>query len=139
MPALPVTDVRIKLVDHDERLRAFCCLTIGGLVVRDLKVVDGPRHMFVAMPSRRLTDRCPSCRGKTVLTAAFCEHCGHGLDAARATRGVEGRAQLWADVVHPISRDARQDLEKVVLAAYAAEVEAAKKPGYVCRYDDYES
>ena len=55
-----ITEVRIKLVtDLDDRLRAFCSITFDGeFVVRDLKVIQGQRGHFVAMPSRKLMDKC---------------------------------------------------------------------------------
>ena len=48
-----ITEVRIKLTeDTQERLLAFCSMTLDGcFVVRDLKIIQGGKGPFVAMPS----------------------------------------------------------------------------------------
>src|SRR5262245_35468655 len=108
-------------------------------VVRDLKIIDGAKGSFVAMPSRKLTDRCTSCGGKNHLRARFCNHCGHKLDENRAVRDAEGRAKLHADIAHPINSAAREVVQAAVIKAYQEEKERSKQPGYVCTYDDYDS
>jgi hypothetical protein len=59
-----ITEVRIKLVSNpNDKLRAFCSLTFDQeYVVRDLKIIEGSQGLFVAMPSRKLCDRCPPLR-----------------------------------------------------------------------------
>ena len=129
---MEITEVKVRLVeDKTERLRGFCTITLDHeFVVRDIKIIDGAKGLFVAMPSRKLTDQCPSCRGKTHLSARFCSECGSRLAEGRAERDVTGRARLHADVAHPINRDYRGHLEGVVLEAYARELERSKLPGY---------
>lgn len=134
-----VTEVRIKLMnDPQDRLLAFCSLTFDGcFVVRDLKIIRGTKGAFVAMPSRKLTDRCPRCGGKNTLRSAFCNHCGKKLPESRAVRGADGRAKLYADIAHPINSDCRDMIQARVIEAYEHELVLAKEPGYVSRYDDY--
>jgi stage V sporulation protein G len=134
-----VTEVRIKLMnDPQDRLLAFCSLTFDGcFVVRDLKIIRGTKGAFVAMPSRKLTDRCPRCGGKNTLRSSFCNHCGKKLPDARASRGPDGRAKLYADIAHPINSDCRDMIQSRVIEAYDHELILAKEPGYVSRYDDY--
>src|SRR3954471_19904754 len=81
-----ITEVRIKLVeDNNERLQAFCSVTFdNAFVVRDLKIIEGTKGSFVAMPSRKLTARCPQCGCKTHLRARHCNQCGQKLDENRA-------------------------------------------------------
>lgn len=141
---MTITEVRIKLCEeNNERLLAFCSITFDqSFVVRDLKVIEGTRGIFVAMPSRKLTDRCPGCGGKNHLRANFCNQCGKRLDGMRAmmlTRSPETRAKLHADIAHPIHAGSREQMQVSVVRAYADEKEKAKQPGYVCRYDDYDS
>ena len=54
---MEITEIRIKLMDDpNDRLQAFCSITFdGSFVVRDLKIIQGTRGSFVAMPSRKLT------------------------------------------------------------------------------------
>ena len=137
---MEITEVRVKLMaDPQDRLLAFCSLTLdGSFVVRDLKLIRGGSGPFVAMPSRKLTDRCPGCGGKNHLRAAYCSECGTALDADRAGGEEEGRTKLYADVAHPINSRCREQVERKVVEAYELERTLAAKPGYVCRYDDFD-
>jgi stage V sporulation protein G len=136
-----ITEVRIKLMeDNNERLQAFCSVTFGdAFVVRDLKIIEGTKGSFVAMPSRKLTDRCHGCGCKNHLRARFCNQCGSKLDEDRANRDTDGRAKLHADIAHPINSACREVIQSAVLKAYQEEKDRSKQPGYICRYDDYDA
>lgn len=135
-----ITEVRIKLMeDNHERLQAFCSVTFDDMfVIRDLKIIEGTKGSFVAMPSRKLTDRCGGCGCKNHLRSRFCNLCGGRLDEDRALRGADGRAKLHADIAHPINSSCREIIQGAVLRAYQEEKVRASQPGYVCRYDDYD-
>lgn len=140
---MEITEVRIKLMEDNsgsnERLQAFCSITFDDMfVIRDLKIIEGAKGFFVAMPSRKLTDRCPHCGTKNHLRSRFCNQCGGRLDENRALRDADGRAKLHADIAHPINSGCREKIQAAVLAAYAEELENSKLPGYVSRYDDYD-
>ena len=140
---MDITEVRIKLMEDNsgsnERLQAFCSITLDDMfVIRDLKIIEGGKGFFVAMPSRKLSDRCGHCGTKNHLRSRFCNQCGIRLDESRALRDSEGRAKLHADIAHPINSACREKLQAAVLAAYADELERAKMPGYVSRYDDFD-
>jgi stage V sporulation protein G len=131
---LEVTEIRIKLLPqraaYEDRLRAFCTLTFeNAFVVRDLKIIEGQNGYFVAMPSRKLTARCPRCGGKNHLRARYCNDCGAHLKPRRVTE--ENRLRFHADIAHPINAHTRKMIEKRILEAYEAEQERAKEPGYV--------
>jgi stage V sporulation protein G len=134
-----ITEVRIKLVeDSQERLRAFCSITIDrSFVVRDLKIINGTKGPFVAMPSRKLTDRCGNCGTKNCLRAEFCNQCGRELPSHRAEKGPDGRAKLYADIAHPINSSTRESIQERVLVAFEQELLLADQPGYECRYDEF--
>lgn len=136
-----ITEVRIKLMeDNNERLLAFCSVTFDdAFVVRDLKIIEGSKGCFVAMPSRKLTDRCPSCGYKNHLRSRFCNQCGHKLDEDRATRDADGRAKLHADIAHPINSACREVIQTAVIKSYQEEKERSKQPGYVCTYDEFDA
>lgn len=137
-----ITEVRIKLMEdnnENERLQAFCSVTFDdAFVVRDLKIIEGTKGSFVAMPSRKLTDRCGSCGCKNHLRSRFCNQCGNKLDEDRATRDADGRVKLHADIAHPINSACREVIQTAVLKAFNMEKERSKQPGYVCTYDDYD-
>ena len=138
---MEITEVRIKLMEDNsgsnERLQAFCSITFDDMfVIRDLKIIEGAKGFFVAMPSRKLTDRCHHCGTKNHLRSRFCNQCGSRLDENRALRDADGRAKLHADIAHPINSACREKIQGAVLATYADELERSKLPGYVSRYDD---
>src|SRR5262245_49827504 len=124
----------------NERLQAFCSITFDDMfVIRDLKIIEGAKGFFVAMPSRKLPDRCPNRGTKNHLRSRFCNQCGCRLDENRALRDADGRAKLHADIAHPINSMCREKIQAAVLASYADELERAKLPGYVSRYDDLDA
>ena len=107
---MEITEVRIKLMEDNsgsnERLQAFCSITFDDMfVIRDLKIIEGAKGFFVAMPSRKLTDRCHNCGTKNHLRSRFCNQCGCRLDENRALRDADGRAKLHADIAHPDQLD----------------------------------
>lgn len=136
---MEITEIRIKLMnDPNERLQAFCSLTFdGSFVIRDLKIIQGAKGSFVAMPSRKLTDHCPRCSAKNHLRAQYCNECGVRLHQDRAIKSDDGRAKLYADIAHPINSECRERIQEQVLIAYVSEVERSRQPGYICNYDDY--
>ena len=78
---MEITEVRVKLVaNKDDRLKGFCSMTLDNeFVVRDVKVIEGISGLFVAMPSRKMSDHCEKCGGKNHLRARFCNNCGGAL------------------------------------------------------------
>lgn len=135
---MEITEVRIKLMEASEdRLRAFCSITFDNcFVVRDLKIIEGSQGPFVAMPSRKLTFRCSRCGNKNHLRSNFCNQCGARLRESREQREEEMPNKLYADVAHPINQHCRDMIQQRVVEEYALELERAKQPGYVSRYDD---
>lgn len=80
---MEISDIRVRRILQEGRLRAVVSLTIDNAVaLHDIKVVQGEERLFVAMPSRR--------------------------DETGAYR----------DIVHPISADARKQIEARILEAY---------------------
>lgn len=58
MTNLSITDVRVRpYAKADDKLKAFASITLNGcFVVTDLKVIQGKKGLFVAMPSRKRRD-----------------------------------------------------------------------------------
>ena len=51
---MSITDVRIRKIDQDGKLRGVASITIDDVfVVHDIKVIQGDRGLFIAMPSRK--------------------------------------------------------------------------------------
>ena len=129
---MKITEVRVRLVrNKDERLKAFCSMTLDNeFVVRDVKVIAGMDGYFVAMPSRKMSDRCERCGGKNHLRAKFCNNCGASLSTNRAKKGPKGKLRLHADIAHPINARCRESIQHTVVAAFKKELERARQPGY---------
>ena len=147
---MQLTEVRVNLCgNHGGRLKAFCSLTFDDtFVVRDVKLIEGPDGLFLAMPSRKLCDHCPRCSEKNHLRARFCNACGCRLDESRFGRNHNGmgngshsghsRTKLHADIAHPINANCRMKIEHDVLDAYEREMERSMQPGYVPPSLDHE-
>lgn len=49
-----ITDIRIRRIYQETRLKALVSVTIDNdLAVHDIKVIEGPERLFIAMPSRK--------------------------------------------------------------------------------------
>ena len=55
---MKITDIRIRLVMNEEsKLKAVASITIDDcFVVHDIKVIEGEKGLFIAMPSRKASD-----------------------------------------------------------------------------------
>jgi stage V sporulation protein G len=54
---MEVTDVRVYLVNNEERLKAYATITIDSVfLIKDLRIINGNAGLFVAMPSRKMKD-----------------------------------------------------------------------------------
>lgn len=52
-----ITDVRLKRVDTDGKMKAIASITFdNAFVVREIRVIEGQNGLFVAMPSRKTPD-----------------------------------------------------------------------------------
>ena len=51
---MQITDVRLKKVNSGSRMKAVASVTFDNeFVVHDIKVIEGEKGLFIAMPSRR--------------------------------------------------------------------------------------
>ena len=54
---MQITDVRIRKVEKEGKMKAIVSITLDGeFVVHDIKVIEGEKGLFIAMPSRRAGD-----------------------------------------------------------------------------------
>ena len=129
---MEISEARVKLITNkDERLKAFCSVTFDNeFVIRDIKIIEGVKGLFVAMPSRKMSDHCNKCGSKNHLRAKYCNNCGGQLGENRAKKDMHGKMKLHADIAHPINAACRRKIQEKVTAAYNAEVEKSKQPGY---------
>lgn len=74
--------VRLHRLDGDSKTKAFADIAIGDFIIKGLRVVQGEKGLFLAMPQEKAKD------GK------------------------------WYNSFYPATKEARQNLADVVLAAY---------------------
>lgn len=54
---MKITDVRIRKVAKEGKMKAVVSITIDDeFVVHDIKVIEGEKGLFIAMPSRKASD-----------------------------------------------------------------------------------
>ena len=131
---MEITEVRVFLKEGpDKKLKAYATLTFDNcFVVRNVKVIQGNKGLFVAMPSRKVREGCPKCNYKNAIRSRFCNQCGAGLPQPQMQNQQNPSVQRQAehkDIAHPITLDCREMIQKKVLSAYEAEAkESASKP-----------
>ena len=128
---MEITEVRVFLKDSDDKkLKAYVTITFDdSFVVRDLKIIDGNRGLFVAMPSRKAKENCAQCSHKNVVRSRYCSQCGVMLPHKE---NVEYDYQAeHRDIAHPITVDAREYVQGRVLDAFAEEISKRASLGEV--------
>lgn len=51
---MQVTDVRVRMVSKDSKMKAVVSITLDNeFVVHDIKVIEGEKGLFIAMPSKK--------------------------------------------------------------------------------------
>ena len=54
---MQITDIRVRKITKEGKLRAVASITIDDeFVVHDIKVIDGEKGFFIAMPSKKTAD-----------------------------------------------------------------------------------
>ena len=54
---MQITDVRVSKIAKGGRMKAIVSITLDdAFVVHDIKVIEGEKGLFIAMPSKRATD-----------------------------------------------------------------------------------
>ncbi len=52
---MTITDVRIRLIEGESRLKAIVSIVIdGAFAVHELRIIEGREGLFVAMPSKKI-------------------------------------------------------------------------------------
>ena len=54
---MQITDIRVRKITKEGKLKAVASITIDNeFVVHDIKVIDGEKGLFIAMPSKKSAD-----------------------------------------------------------------------------------
>jgi len=121
---MEITEVRINLKEaSNNKLKAFATITIeNSFVIRDIKIIDGKKGLFVAMPSSKVSENCPNCGKKTPIRNRYCGECGKRLPYSSVSPSVKERREEHRDIAHPINPECRTQIQKIILAAYYEKV-----------------
>lgn len=130
---MEITEVRISLREGSNRkLKAYATITFdNAFVVRNVKVIEGNKGLFVAMPSRKLRESCPKCGFKNAVRSKFCNQCGSSLpqiDRRPQAEGEHTQQSEHRDIAHPITLECREYIQKKVLGAYEGENTKSPSP-----------
>ena len=54
---MEITDIRIRKMDGDGKMKAIASITLDEeFVIHDIKIVDGEKGLFIAMPSKKTSE-----------------------------------------------------------------------------------
>ena len=54
---MQITDVRVRKIEKEGKMRAIVSITIDEeFVIHDIKVIEGDKGLFIAMPSKKAAD-----------------------------------------------------------------------------------
>jgi len=124
---MEITEVRIFLKDSpDKKLKAYATVTFdNAFVVRNIKVIEGTKGLFIAMPSRKIKQPCAKCGFKNESRSKYCNQCGGQLPVVYQTAAMDPsntNAQSdQKDIAHPITQSFRDYLQKRILDGFEQE------------------
>ena len=124
---MEITEVRIFLKDSpDKKLKAYATVTFdNAFVVRNIKVIEGTKGVFIAMPSRKIKQACSKCNFKNESRSKYCNQCGCQLPVSLQVPAQDGsmnNAQSdQKDIAHPITQSFRDYLQKRILESFEQE------------------
>lgn len=143
---MEITEVRVFLKEgQDKKLKAYATVTFDNcFVVRNIKVIEGQKGLFVAMPSRKMKESCPKCRFKNVVRSKFCNNCGANMESIvrQSSRTPEEEAKErqseHKDIAHPITLEFRELIQKKVLDGFDIEKKKGPAPAKGVEYAEEE-
>ena len=126
---MEITEVRVFMRNEKEgKLRAYATITLDNcFIIRDLKVIEGKKGLFVAMPSRKLRQGCKKCGHPNVFGSKFCNNCGGPVEVSPKAEANPGssegeiRQETHKDIAHPITVETRDYIQGKILESYERE------------------
>jgi len=127
---MQITETRISLVNKpNSRLRAYASVTFDDVfVVRDIRIIEGKKGLFVAMPSKKMQRNCPQCGFKNPVTNKFCGSCGTKLNPVEKKEEMKDvPSQQHRDLAHPIKTEFRDYIQEKVIEEFKKKEGIEKK------------
>lgn len=121
---MEITEIKVHLKDSTKsKLKAFVTITFDNqFVVRDLKIIDGKKGLFVAMPSTKVTEPCPGCGRKNAVRSHYCSNCGRELELSKELEN-NSDVEEHRDIAHPINTQMRDYIQNLVMKEFRQEME----------------
>jgi len=128
---MEVTEIRVFLKEgQDKKLKAYTTVTFdNAFVVRNIKVIQGPNGLFIAMPSRKMKYPCPRCGFKNEVGSKYCNGCAAEVPPPKEPVQTDAKTE-HRDVAHPITQEFREYLQKKILNAYNDEIKTGVSSGF---------
>lgn len=105
-----ITEVEVRPVEGHAKLKAYARIVLDGeWAIHGITLVDMGDRLLVSMPNEARGSRCEACAMRGPAHAPYCAWCG---------RSKRMRARKLYDVVHPIDRGVREELERRVVEEY---------------------
>ena len=99
---MEVTNVKVKVMHTEGNLKAYATITFDDeFVVKDIKVIDGKKGIFIAMPSKPIKNK-----------------------KVEDVESAEEMERLHKDIAHPINPPAREKIQTAILNAYEEALKA---------------
>jgi stage V sporulation protein G len=132
---MEITEVRInRRTQGEAKLKGYAAVTFDdAFVVRDLKIIEGKKGLFVAMPSQKIYEPCIYCKKKNPARSRFCNECGQ-----KQIQKEGGKKEIHRDIAHPVSSEMRNYLQKVIIDAFYASDGASDLNPTAGRFDSAE-
>jgi len=123
---MQVTEIRVFLKEgQDKKLKGYTTVTFdNAFVVRNIKIIQGPNGLFIAMPSRKTKHPCPKCGFKNEVGCKYCNGCGGEIPTPKEQELVDAKSE-HRDIAHPITQEFREYLQTKILDAYNNEIKGA--------------
>ncbi len=119
---MEITGVSVRLVQPLRRGRVLCIASVtfdNAFVVRNIRLLEGPKGYFLAMPSQSITIKCRRCNRKNPIRSNYCNLCGSRLPEERIPIDPEtGKPRSYQDVAHPIKTELREKIQAIVIEEY---------------------
>ncbi len=128
---MEITGVSVRLIQPLRRGRVLCVASVtfdNSFVVRNIRLLEGPKGYFLAMPSQAITIKCRRCGRKNTVRSNYCNLCGTRLPEERIPIDSEtGKPRSYQDVAHPIKTELREKIQASVIEEYKKALEQQNK------------
>ena len=124
---MQITNIQIHLIpENKNNLLGFAVIEFDHcFIIKDVKILNGSKGMFVGMPSKKICDRCPKCHSKNPLISRFCGNCAYSLGEYR--HDASSNPSVHADIAHPVTNEFRLYLEELILNEYNYQLQREKE------------